>query len=40
MGQLWYVPTVEAEDFDDSVFNEYERANLQLLSQLDKNYEE
>lgn len=36
MGQLWYVPTVEAEDFDDSVFNEYERANLQLLSQLDK----
>ncbi|QFJ54925.1 YARHG domain-containing protein [Pseudobutyrivibrio xylanivorans] len=36
MGQLWYVPTVEAEDFDDSVFNEYERANLQLVSQLDK----
>ncbi|SDH89218.1 YARHG domain-containing protein [Pseudobutyrivibrio sp. 49] len=36
MGQLWYVPTVEAEDFDDSVFNEYEKANLQLLSQLDK----
>ncbi len=34
MGQLWYVPEVEAEDFDDAVFNEYEKANLELLNSI------
>ncbi len=33
--QLWYLPEVQAADFDDSVFNEYEKYNLELLSQLD-----
>ena len=37
MSQLWYIPEVKPEDFDDSVFNEYEKANLQVLSGLDKN---
>ncbi|WP_442960233.1 YARHG domain-containing protein [Pseudobutyrivibrio sp. YE44] len=36
MSQLWYIPEIAPADFDDSVFNEYEKANLQLLSQLDK----
>lgn len=31
LGQLWYDPTIEAEDFDDSVFNEYEVYNLELI---------
>ena len=35
MSQLWYIPEVKPEDFDDSVFNEYEKANLQILSRLD-----
>ncbi|MEY8353430.1 YARHG domain-containing protein [Lachnospiraceae bacterium 54-53] len=34
-GQLWYDPSVRPEDFDESVFNEYEKANLKLLSGLD-----
>lgn len=33
--QLWYVPEIQAADFDDSVFNEYEKYNLELLSKLD-----
>ncbi|MBQ8488672.1 MAG: YARHG domain-containing protein [Pseudobutyrivibrio sp.] len=32
---MWYIPEVKPEDFDDSVFNEYEKANLQILSGLD-----
>lgn len=28
MGCVWYNPTCKAEDFDDSVLNEYEKANL------------
>ncbi len=35
MGQLWYTPTSKPEDFKDSVFNEYEKANLKLLVELD-----
>ncbi len=27
----WYTPTVEADAFDDSVFNEYEHANVDLM---------
>ena len=34
-GQLWYLPQKSAEEFDDSVFNEYERKDLKLLSDLD-----
>ena len=33
-GQLWYAPLVKAEEFDDSVFNEYEKENLKLLVEL------
>ena len=36
MGLLWYTPSCESSDFDASVFNEYEKANLALLNQLDK----
>lgn len=36
MGCLWYQPIQNAGPFDDSVFNEYEKKNLQLLSELDK----
>lgn len=35
-GQLWYKPSVTPEDFDDSVFNDYEKINLKLLTDLDK----
>lgn len=36
MGQLWYEPSCTPEDFNDSVFNAYEKANLKLLTALDK----
>lgn len=35
MGQLWYEPNITSEDFDDSVFNKYEKTNLELLADLD-----
>lgn len=35
-GQLWYEPSVTPEDFDDSIFNDYEKVNLKLLTDLDK----
>ncbi|MBE5967312.1 MAG: YARHG domain-containing protein [Lachnospiraceae bacterium] len=35
MVQLWYEPSCTPEDFDDSVFNDYEKANLKLLAELD-----
>ena len=35
MGCIWYSPTYEGTDFDDSVFNEYEKANLEILADLD-----
>ena len=34
-GQIWYEPSVSPEDFNDNIFNEYEQANLKLLSSLD-----
>ncbi len=34
MGQLWYEPSITPEDFEDSVFNEYEKTNLELLADL------
>ena len=34
-GQLWYIPLMSAEEFDDSIFNEYERENLKLLTEID-----
>ncbi|MFR3730187.1 YARHG domain-containing protein [Lacrimispora sp.] len=37
-GQLWYEPSITPEDFDDSVFNDYEKLNLKLFNDLDKNY--
>lgn len=35
MGCIWYSPTCDSTDFDDSIFNEYEKANLEILSDLD-----
>lgn len=35
MGCIWYSPTCDSTDFDDSVFNEYEKANLEILTNLD-----
>lgn len=32
---VWYNPTCKAEDFDDSVLNEYEKANLEILASMD-----
>lgn len=36
MGCIWYTPTTVPQDFDVSVFNEYERENLKVLTELDK----
>lgn len=36
LGQLWYKPSSIPEDFDNSVFNEYEKSNLKLLAGMDK----
>lgn len=36
MGCIWYTPTTVPQDFDISVFNEYERENLKVLAELDK----
>ena len=35
MGCVWYNQTCKAEDFDDSVLNEYEKANLEILASMD-----
>ena len=35
LGCVWYNPTCKAEDFDDSVLNEYEKANLEILASMD-----
>lgn len=35
MGQIWYEPSCTPENFDDSVFNVYETANLKVLVNLD-----
>ncbi len=32
----WYEGTVDSEDFDDSVFNEYEEANLRTIESLEQ----
>ena len=34
-GQIWYEPSITAENFKDSVFNKNEQVNLKLLSNLD-----
>jgi hypothetical protein len=34
-GQIWYEPLISPENFNDSLFNSYEQANLKLLSDLD-----
>lgn len=31
MGQLWYIPSVKAEEFDDSVFSDIEKGILNCL---------
>lgn len=38
--QVWYYGAVSAEDFSENVFNEYERANIQALSQKEKSLKE
>ncbi len=35
MGCIWYNPTCAGTDFDDGVFNEYEKVNLEILAELD-----
>ena len=35
MGCIWYSPTYDSTDFDDNIFNEYEKANLEILADLD-----
>lgn len=35
MGCIWYQPVCNSEEFDDSVFNDYEKENLKILSDLD-----
>ena len=35
MGCIWYSPTCDGTDFKDSIFNEYEKANLEILVDLD-----
>lgn len=35
MSMIWYLPKTAPENFDTSVFNEYETANLKLLSSID-----
>lgn len=35
MGCIWYSPTCDSTNFDDSIFNEYERTNLEILADLD-----
>ncbi len=32
----WYMPSVEAADFDEKVLNEYEKYNLELISKYEK----
>ncbi len=34
-GQIWYEPSITAENFKDSAFNQNEQVNLKLLSSLD-----
>ena len=34
MGQIWYTPKSERGEFDDSVFNEYEKENLSLMLEI------
>lgn len=36
MGCAWYEPTIEASEFDTSVFNKYEVHNLKILNGLDQ----
>ncbi len=36
MSCAWYQPVYSKADFDDSVFNDYEKQNLELLSSLDQ----
>ncbi len=35
MGCIWYSPTCDSADFDDRTLNEYEKANLEILAELD-----
>lgn len=34
LGQIWYEPEISSEEFDDQVFNKYEKNNLKLLLEL------
>ncbi len=36
LGCAWYQPSVTGAEFDDSVFNDFERKNLELLAELDR----
>ncbi len=35
--QPWYQGTIEPDDFSDSVFNEYEQANIDLMAAMEEN---
>ncbi|MCR4806626.1 MAG: YARHG domain-containing protein [Lachnospiraceae bacterium] len=32
----WYMPSVEADDFDERILNEYEKYNLELIGKYEK----
>lgn len=36
MGCAWYQPVYSSGEFDDSIWNDYERENLKLLAELDR----
>lgn len=36
MGCVWYMPTTAPKEFDTAVFNEYEKENVKVLSELDR----
>ena len=36
MGCAWYEPVCGKDQFNDQVFNDYERKNLELLTKLEK----
>uniref|UniRef100_UPI00405705A1 YARHG domain-containing protein n=1 Tax=Acetatifactor sp. TaxID=1872090 RepID=UPI00405705A1 len=38
LGCAWYTPLYTVEEFDTSVFNDFERKNLELLAELDANF--
>jgi len=36
LGQVWYEPQIPADEFDETVFNDWERANLELIIEVER----